>query len=361
VSGELYQMQAAGNIRYDAVSTPLIWDQLPDQDKLRAGSTGVEADTRVPPGSSITQLTYRDPLLRPEDNPTLSARINGIRKWLQENVRYSTKTKGNELLTPLDNFLMGERKGYCDFYASAACILLRYSAVPTRIAYGYAGNEYDPETNIFTFSDDSAHAWTEIYIDRIGWTVCDFTPPANIGHLNQKKAARAPFDEKAFEETEKKAPKKEEKPAEEFSLAAWWDDLLKKLLAMDTRDLMKEVLKWLAVLLALGLLTRWMVTRKKAAAEKDSFAADGTQPVYFAEFLRIFREAGFPRLPGSTPREYYDTLLHRGAAGPEFSGMMTYHYRSRYADSPPDQTEENTWLTLVRETEARLKQARQQA
>jgi hypothetical protein len=104
-----------------------------------------------------------------------------------------------------------------------------------------------------------------------------------------------------------------------------------------------------------------MVTRKKAAAEKDSFAADGTQPVYFAEFLRIFREAGFPRLPGSTPREYYDTLLHRGAAGPEFSGMMTYHYRSRYADSPPDQAEENTWLTLVRETEARLKQARQQA
>ena len=38
--GDLYQMQAAGHVRYDAFSAPLIWDELKDADSLRAGNTG---------------------------------------------------------------------------------------------------------------------------------------------------------------------------------------------------------------------------------------------------------------------------------------------------------------------------------
>ncbi|HWB07299.1 MAG TPA: transglutaminase domain-containing protein [Verrucomicrobiales bacterium] len=362
VPGDLYQMQAAGNIRYDAVSVPVIWDQLEEREKLRAGNSGNDAQTRVSAGETIRRMVSEDPLLNPDKNLPLSQHIDGMRKWLKTNVRYSTKVNGDVSLTPLNNFLLQEKKGYCDFYASAACLLLRYAGIPTRIAFGYAGNEYDPESGLLIYSDDTAHAWTEIYVQGHGWTVCDFTPPANIGHLTNKPKQKPAFDERSYEETEKKPPEPaEKKNPDEFPLAAWWNDFWKKVQAMEPMEIAKEALKWILIVAIPALLVWYLLQRKKeAAAEKDSFAEDERQPAYFAEFLRIFREAGFPRLPGSTPREYYTHLCERGATGQEFSPMISYHYRSRYTDAEPNREEEASWLTLVHDVEERLKRHRAQ-
>jgi hypothetical protein len=359
VPGDLYQIEGPDN-RYDAVAAPLNWDQLEDRDELRAGNAGNEAQTRVSPTEAINQLVYGDPILknlRPDANVPLAEHIASVRKWLSSNVHYSTRVRGNEALTPLDNFLLGERKGFCDFYASAGCLLLRFAKVPTRIAFGYAGNDYDADSNVFIYTDDSAHAWTEIYVDGLGWTICDFTPPGDIGRLNHKVEQRPAFDEKAFEPAEKKEPEPEpKKEPDEFFLTKWWDDLVKQITAMRPVEIIKTVLGWLAVASLLALLVRWLaMKKKKEAAAKDSFAEDARQPAYFAEFLRIFREAGFPRLPGNTAREYYAALFDRGLAGEEFSPMISYHYGCRYTDAEPDREKEASWLSLVRDTEQRLK------
>ena len=55
---------------------------------------------------------------------------------------------------------------------------------------------------------------------------------------------------------------------------------------------------------------------------------------------------------GSHPEE-----LATEAAGRELSPMIAYHYHRRYADAEPDRTQEDEWLTLVRESARRLEAA----
>jgi Transglutaminase-like superfamily len=362
VPGDQYQVQLTGSVRYDAVSAPVIFDQLPNRLSLRPQETGITAHLECSGGQLLMQLVFREPLLRPE-NRTLDQKVAGLRQWFTENVRYSTQVKGTPSLTPLDNFLAGERRGYCDFYASAACLILREAGVPARVAYGYAGRSFDEKTGVFHFTDDTAHAWTEIHLRDYGWTVCDFTPQDNIGDLNGPQPQEPPaFDEQSFEEAGKEEKKPEEKPGEEEqppSLAAWWQKTMDTLQAANPMDLLKRGLLILAVIAGVIALFRWLKHRSTAATA-GSFAPDGQQPLYFAEFLRVFRAAGWPPPAGATPREYVSSLQQSGAAGPEFAPMLSYHYATRYAGGVSDSRQESEWLTLVRETERKLQQTEQQ-
>ena len=116
--GDLYQMLAAGNIRYDAVSAPVIWDALPDRAQLRAGNSGNPAQLLISDTKLVQTIVFSEPAMRPAVNRTLASQIAAIRQWLQANVRYSTVMKGHAELPALENFLAGERQGYCDFYAT---------------------------------------------------------------------------------------------------------------------------------------------------------------------------------------------------------------------------------------------------
>lgn len=363
--GDLYQIQASGSIRYEARSAPLVWDTLPNRDLLRIGKTGNPSHTRNSGGRALSDLVFRDRKLFPDKSAPLAVRVAGIRDWFAANVQYSTVMEGHPSLTPLDNFLQAERKGYCDFYATAACLILRLSDIPTRIAYGYASDQYDPAEGVWTFTDETAHAWTEIYLDGLGWTVCDFTPPSNVGNLDSKedKPKREPLDEKAYEGPQQPKPEPPSSPEPEtFSLSAWWKDVLEKAAAMNAADKLLLSVKVLGAVVVVMLLFRWLFKKRKQARKpQDTFGEDEKQPAYFSEFLRLFREAGYPRPSGATPREYFDYLLARGAAGRELSPMIAYHYGRRYADGEADKKQEDEWLSLVRDSVRRLQEVNQHA
>jgi hypothetical protein len=356
VPGDQFQTQLAGSVRYDARSAPVIYDLLPNRADLKIQDTGTDAHLQCTGGPNVTSLVFGDKLLRPEGR-SLAEKVEGLRQWFTVNVKYSTKVNGRPPLTPLDNFLSGERRGFCDFYASASCLMLREAGVPARVAYGYAGRSFDPKTGVFSFTDDTAHAWTEIHLSDYGWTVCDFTPQDNIGDLNGQPDEPPPLDEQAFEQPEKE--EKPEKPAEEKpaepTFAAWWQEQVQQWQSASALDLLRRVLPWVAVCAALIFLARWLQKRKSsAAAGEDSFEQDGQQPLYFAEFLRVFRNAGRPRPAGATPREYVRSLRDSGAAGAEFDPMLAYHYAVRYTGADADHSQEEQWLALVRETERRI-------
>lgn len=362
--GELYQQQVTGNIRYEAISTPVNWDRLPGRERLKAGKTSLGSHTRSGLSPVMLGMVNQDPLLRPDNKPTLAAHIDGIRQWMQENVRYSTKVEGDPRLTPLDNFLTGERAGFCDFYATAACALLRVAGIPTRIAYGYAGERHDSGTGVWEFTDNAAHAWTEIYVEGHGWTICDFTPPQNIGQLDEERPqSGSSLKEDAYEDMKPEPPPEAPAAAPEtfsFNLSQWWNGVVEEFTAADGPGRILMGLKWLAVIGAAVLLVRWLLTARPEGKNRDALTADESQPAYFAEFLRVFREAGYPRAAGATPREYLDFLLSRGVAGREFEDMISYHYQHRYAEAEADRGRESEWLALVRETGRRLSEARQQ-
>ncbi|MBT1169888.1 transglutaminaseTgpA domain-containing protein [Bifidobacterium sp. SO4] len=86
---------------------------------------------------------------------------------------------GRDNLDVLDDFLDPENghAGYCQHYASALAVLGRALGVPTRIVLGYNAGVGEREKNgYFTVQSKQLHAWTEAYLDGVGWVPFDVTP-----------------------------------------------------------------------------------------------------------------------------------------------------------------------------------------
>ena len=76
---------------------------------------------------------------------------------------------------PVDRFLFETRRGFCEHYASAFSVLMRSVGIPTRIVLGYQGGEVNPMGGHLIVRQSDAHAWTEIWLDGLGWYRIDPT------------------------------------------------------------------------------------------------------------------------------------------------------------------------------------------
>lgn len=84
---------------------------------------------------------------------------------------------GRNNLEALDTFL-DTRTGYCQHYATALAILGRAMGVPTRVVIGFAAplGEKTSQHAERSVTMNQLHAWTEAYIDDVGWVPFDVTP-----------------------------------------------------------------------------------------------------------------------------------------------------------------------------------------
>jgi hypothetical protein len=69
----------------------------------------------------------------------------------------------------VDWFIFENRRGYCDYYASAMAVLCRAIGIPARIAQGYSPGEYEPGSRTYRVRQLDAHAWPELYFPQYGW------------------------------------------------------------------------------------------------------------------------------------------------------------------------------------------------
>ncbi|WP_164885281.1 transglutaminaseTgpA domain-containing protein [Geovibrio thiophilus] len=80
--------------------------------------------------------------------------------------------------TPLEDFLFKSKLGNCEYYASAAAVILRRNGIPARLVGGYAGGYYNGAAGYYAVPQRNAHVWVEAYIDGKGWRRIDPTPAA---------------------------------------------------------------------------------------------------------------------------------------------------------------------------------------
>ena len=81
---------------------------------------------------------------------------------------------------PLVNFLLRSRAGHCEFFASAAAMMLTARGIPSRLVTGSYGGEVGLLSRALVVRGGNLHAWVEADIDGKGFTVLDPTPPAGI-------------------------------------------------------------------------------------------------------------------------------------------------------------------------------------
>jgi transglutaminase-like putative cysteine protease len=164
----------------------------------RALSAGVEEDAEVPELSDRSRYLQTPPNLpQPiadlaEDlrGETLPDTVLALRDFLREEYEYTLETD-----TPPNDqdftawFLFESRTGYCVHFATAFVMLARNLGIPARYATGFLVNIPDiSEEELFELDMEfgpqsvhvtglSAHAWPEIWVPDLGWTIFEATPP----------------------------------------------------------------------------------------------------------------------------------------------------------------------------------------
>ena len=79
-------------------------------------------------------------------------------------------------LPPLVGFVTKTRAGYCQHYAGAMALMLRYLGVPARVSAGFTSGLWNRDRERWIVSDTDAHAWVEVWFPGYGWLPFDPTP-----------------------------------------------------------------------------------------------------------------------------------------------------------------------------------------
>jgi Tfp pilus assembly protein PilF len=89
--------------------------------------------------------------------------------------RYSLKPGAAVDGDQLGQFLFGNKKGYCSYFAFAYAALLRSLGIPARIAVGFFINPNEERLGFYPVRANMAHAWVEVFFPEYGWIEFDPT------------------------------------------------------------------------------------------------------------------------------------------------------------------------------------------
>jgi transglutaminase-like putative cysteine protease len=103
---------------------------------------------------------------------TDSERADRLLRFFRSGFRYTLSDPASSLR----EFLFEKRAGYCEHYAAGLAVMLRGAGIPSRLAAGYFGGEWNDLGRYLIVRESDAHAWTEGWIDG-RWVTLDATPP----------------------------------------------------------------------------------------------------------------------------------------------------------------------------------------
>jgi len=315
--------QGAINYEYEAASTPRNFESLlADQVPLEAGET--EPIYLAPTSHDSLRRQIQDLATRFKPDQPLAQRLTRLRDWLMRSYTYSPTVRypanGRSVL---ENFL-GEPgvpvgAGICIHFASAAALLAREFAVPSRVCYGWAGGRYYDSHRQFVFQGDHAHAWAEIYLKDHGWVIFEVTPAAGVPVQMTTAPGELPPTLSEYLEEEEDMPL-----GDEFVIAApyphWGWAVAAGGLAM----------------LALVILSALKLRGTRRPAGSPIFAEAPPAPGYFKMFHEACARLGQPMPNGTTLLQHLHALRGRDIPVALADDLLAYHYGITYRNLPRD-------------------------
>jgi len=248
---------------------------------------------------------------------TPEEKIASVVRYLQR--RYAYSTFSDEPDRGLGSFLFKSRNGNCEYFATAAAVLLRTLGIPTRIVTGFLASDWNEYGEFYDVRQGDAHAWTEAYLPQTGWIPIDATPPGGLtGDRRWSSKLLRWFD---------------------AAQLGWYRHVIgyDRFMQRNTfyraheslgSDAFKSRLRaWPWALGAGGAgaaawAAAWAWRRRRPAAKG-----------FWGRALRILEKRGVTPLPAQTPREFADAV--KGGL-PELAQL---HYKQRYSGVPLEERE----------------------
>ena len=231
--------------------------------------------------------------------------LNGFEYTTVRNHPFSDLVPGSE--TPLAEFLNTTKRGHCEYFATAATLLLRTAGIPARYATGYSVQDWSAWEKAWIVRERHSHAWARAFIDG-QWIDIDTTPAA------------------WFAEEESLAP----------ALQKLTDFLRWAGFRWTTRDGSEtKILAWAVVALA-ALILVWKLVTEGGLVRLAQRAGIGRvdRPGSDSEFYSV--EAALAKKTPRRPSEPLLDWLPRAAAAlkhdtrVQIEGLAKLHYRYRF-------------------------------
>lgn len=110
---------------------------------------------------------------------TMYDKVSALETYLRANYAYdSTITAPPPGKEATSWFLFTEKRGYCNYFATALTLMARDIGIPARVAAGYTNGILDSKTGLRNINGTDAHAWTQVYFAGYGWI--NFEPSASF-------------------------------------------------------------------------------------------------------------------------------------------------------------------------------------
>ena len=105
--------------------------------------------------------------------------VADLEYWFVSSGLFNYANHPTVISPPLVGFVTQTHAGYCQFFAGAMALMLRYLGIPARVAVGFAGGDAKSGKNTWLVTDRDAHAWVEVWFKGYGWLPFDPTPAAS--------------------------------------------------------------------------------------------------------------------------------------------------------------------------------------
>ena len=241
-----------------------------------------------------------------------AAAAERLRAFFHDTFAYTVRLGANEATPrPLDAFLTTDRRGHCEYFATAATLVLRQMGIPARYVTGYAVEEWSEREGAFVVRARDGHAWTEAWIDG-RWQSVDATPPAWRA-LESGEASARPIGD----------------------TLSWLYHRFNRWRFAAPEDGAGPNALWLLVIVPLAGWVLWGVMRRSRRARAEEPASLESRRIEswpeVVALERALANLGFARLPSQSIRGWVRTLPEEQF--PERAALLAWaerHDRARY-------------------------------
>ena len=241
-----------------------------------------------------------------------AAAVTRTREFFRENFYYSLIQSGfYPGRTPLAHFLLEERKGHCEYFATATTLLLRYAGVPARYAVGYVVDEYSGLEKAFVARARHAHSWVEAYVND-AWIVVDTTPSQWYG-LEQNRA-------NSWQTVQ--------------DIWSWMQNNYQR---FRRRELMSDRTGFIWLVIPLAVILLWRLRKQIRRVDKATptrlEARAGTEQGELHKLCALLLQQGHRLGTGQTLRSFFSRAMANDRFELDLDRLLELYERSRYTTS----------------------------
>lgn len=269
-------------------------------------------------------------------------RLDRTLAWLAREHRYALDARFTSP-QPLAEFLFEVKRGYCEYFATGAAMLLRLQGVPARYVSGFSVPDGSRHGDHYVVRASHAHAWIEAWLPEAGWVEADPTPAAQFAAMHQ--ALPASHLDELWESLSAALAELRARFAHDWRHGLDW--LAGRLGAWASAVLPDVAWPLGALAVAWSVVVAWRHLRPEPrfGAAGGGRSASGVRPAVAGLLSRVdagCAARGHPRPPHRAPLEHLDALpagVLEGVAMEASRAVIACYYRECFGGRPAGQAE----------------------